>query len=68
MPVPRRRQAKGLSKYSKLPNQLLCLLDINYLFQKTRVLLLYSFAPGVVVLGLLTEPKPSPFDLINIWE
>ena len=57
-----------LPKYSKIPSQILGLLDINYVFQKARVLLLYSFAPAVVMIGLRTEPRPSPLDLINIWE
>lgn len=44
------------------------MLDVNYIFAKTRTLLLYGFAPAVVLIGLRTEPRPSPWDLVNIWE
>ena len=44
------------------------LLDIDFVFQKTRTLLFYGFAPSVVIMGMLTEPAPASwFELINIW-
>ena len=43
-------------------------LDIDFVFSNTKTLLLYTFAPAVVVLGMWTEPAPASwFDLINIW-
>jgi hypothetical protein len=68
MAVPRRRQSGGLVKFGKLSSRILSMLDVNYIFAKTRTLLLYGFAPAVVLIGLRTEPRPSPWDLVNIWE
>jgi len=43
-------------------------LDINWVFQNTKVFLLYGFLPGVLAIGLNTEPRPSLIDVFNIWE
>jgi len=43
-------------------------MDIDFVFQKTKTLLLWGFAPTIVLIGCMTEPRPSPFDLINIFE
>ena len=68
MPVPRRRKAQGVSALVKSPLMVFKLLDINFVFQNTRQLLFYGFAPTVVVMGMLTEPTPASwFDLINIF-
>jgi hypothetical protein len=68
MPVPRRRRSKGVVSLAKLPGQAMSLLDINFIFQKTKPLLYWGFAPTVVLLGLSIDPKPSWLDLINIWD
>jgi hypothetical protein len=68
MPVPRRRQSRGMAGLTKLPSQALKVLDVDFVFQNTRVLLLWGFAPAVVLVGLMTEPRPSPIDLFNIFE
>jgi hypothetical protein len=67
MPVPRRRNKKGgLAIFN--PLAITKLLDINFVFQNSRTLLLYGFAPAVVLMGMLSEPAPASwFDLINIW-
>lgn len=68
MPVPRRRKSKGVGALFKSPMLLFKILDIDFVFQKTKTLLYYGFAPGVVVLGMFMEPAPASwFDLINIW-
>lgn len=68
MPVPRRRSPKGPMALVKSPSNILKLLDIDFVFQKTKVLLLYGFAPSVILLGMYREPAPASwFDLINIW-
>jgi hypothetical protein len=53
---------------AKLPSQALKLMDVDFVFQNTRVFLLWGFAPVVVLVGLMTEPRPSPIDLFNIFE
>jgi hypothetical protein len=70
MPVPKRRQSQGgMKSLAALPSKALRLLDIDFLFQKTRLLLLWGFAPTVVLIGMMTEPRPASwFDLINIFE
>lgn len=70
MPVPKRRKSQGsVQTLAALPSYALRLLDINYVFQKTRPLLLWGFAPTVVVIGMMTEPTPASwFDLINLFE
>jgi len=67
MPVPRRRKSKGLS-VPRLAELAPKLLDINFVFQHTKVFLLYGFMPAVLFIGLRTEPRPSLIDVFNIWE
>jgi hypothetical protein len=68
MAVPRRRQATKSLTVSNLSSQIFSALDINYIFQKTKVLLLWTWTPLVIGIGLYTDPRPSWVDLINIWE
>lgn len=68
MPVPRRRQSKGVVTLRKLPSLALKILDINLIFQKTKTLLLWGWTPIVLYIGMNTEPRPSWIDLINIWD
>jgi hypothetical protein len=68
MPVPRRRQSlsRGLMQYPKLA---LKLFDASFMFEKTKTLLLWGFLPGVIIIGMNTEPTPSSyFEIINILE
>lgn len=68
MPVPRRRNSTGIVSVSALSRKALMLLDINVVFQKTKTLLYWGFTPAVIMIGLMTEPKPSWIDIFNIWE
>lgn len=69
MPVPKRRQSSGIRSLTALPSQALRIFDIDFLFQKSRILLLWGFAPTVVLIGMMTEPSPASwFELINILE
>lgn len=69
MPVPKRRGPKrGALTVSSISSQLLKVLDINYVFQKARTLLLFGFTPVAIYVGLQTEPKPQLWDLFNLWE
>jgi hypothetical protein len=68
MPVPRRRNSTGTVSVSQLTKKALLVLDINFVFQKTKTLLYWGFTPAVIMIGLMTEPKPSWVDIINIWE
>jgi hypothetical protein len=69
MPVPKRRKSQGASSLMALPSYALRLFDIDYVFSKTRFLLLWGFAPTVVLIGMMTEPTPSSwFDIINLLE
>jgi hypothetical protein len=68
MPVPRRRNSAGIVSVSQLTKKALLVLDINFVFQKTKTLLYWGFTPAVIMIGLMTEPKPSWIDIINIWE
>lgn len=69
MPVPKRRKSQGASSLMALPSYTLRLFDIDYVFSKTRFLLLWGFAPTVVLIGMMTEPTPSSwFDIINLLE
>jgi TOM7 family len=69
MPVPKRRGPKaGTLTISNLSSQLMKILDIHYVFQRSRVLLLYGFAPIAIYIGLQTEPKPQLWDIFNLWE
>lgn len=66
--VPRRRQSTAVS-ISNIPFLLAKLFNATFVFQKSRKLLLYGFAPAVIVLGMQKEPRPSSwFELINILE
>ena len=52
-----------------LPSMALKLLDINFVFQNSRKVLFYGFAPAVIVIGMMTEPRPAIWiDIINILE
>jgi len=53
---------------SNLSTQILSILDINYVFEKTKILLFWGWTPLVLAIGLNTEPCPSWIDLVNIWE
>jgi TOM7 family len=70
MPVPKRRgdPQGGTLSVSNLSKQLMKLLDIHYVFQRARTLLLFGFAPAAIYIGLRTEPKPSLWDIFNLWE
>lgn len=68
MPVPRRRKSSGISGLVKSPGLVFKALDINFMFQKSKTLLLWGFTPAVILTGMLTEPAPASwFELINIW-
>jgi len=69
MPVPKRRKSSGSRSLMGLPSKALRLLDIDFLFRYSRTALLYGFAPAVVVIGMMTEPRPSSWlELINILD
>jgi TOM7 family len=65
--VPRRRRSGGFS-ISSIPHHLVMILDIHYVFEATKIALLWGFAPTVLLIGLRTEPRPSLIDIFNIWE
>eukprot|EP00577_Skeletonema_sp_RCC1716_P028316 CAMPEP_0113390396 /NCGR_PEP_ID=MMETSP0013_2-20120614/10141_1 /TAXON_ID=2843 ORGANISM="Skeletonema costatum, Strain 1716" /NCGR_SAMPLE_ID=MMETSP0013_2 /ASSEMBLY_ACC=CAM_ASM_000158 /LENGTH=71 /DNA_ID=CAMNT_0000273543 /DNA_START=139 /DNA_END=354 /DNA_ORIENTATION=+ /assembly_acc=CAM_ASM_000158 len=71
MPVPRRRNGKSGVGFSFMdaPKMALRLFDANYVFAKTRIALLYAFAPAVFYLGMTTEPCPQswlePFNILE---
>ena len=69
MAVPRRRNRNSTSTLRNLPSLALRLFDLNFVFQKTRVALFYTFAPAVIWVGMNTDPAPSGYwELINILE
>lgn len=69
MPVPKRRRPTGKQSLLALPSMALKVFDINFVFQNTRKVLLYGFAPAVVVIGMMTEPRPASWiDIINILD
>ena len=75
MPVPRRRNRKsGVGfQVTDIPRMALRLFDINYIFSKTRIALLYGFAPAIFYLGMTKEPCPQSWlEAFNIgmieWE
>ncbi|CAB9502544.1 expressed unknown protein [Seminavis robusta] len=69
MPVPRRRQRTTLMQIQNLPSLALKLFDIDFVFKKTRIFLLYGVAPAVIYIGMNTEPRPASwFELINILD
>jgi hypothetical protein len=71
MAVPRRRNRRSGAGFqiSDVPKMALRLFDANFIFQKTRVVLLYSFAPAIFYLGMTTEPCPQswiePFNILE---
>ena len=67
MPVPRRKRSTSRA-LTAVPSNILSLLDINTVFQKTKTLLYWGWTPLVIAIGLYTEPRPSWLDLVNIWE
>ena len=68
MPVPRRRKTLG-RKLFQYPLLALKLFDADFMFQKTKTLLLWGFLPCVIFVGMNTEPMPSSYlELINILE
>ena len=69
MPVPRRRRSKGLGSLVASPTVLISsLLDIDFIFQRSKTLIYYGFAPMVIYFGMTTEPTPASwFELINIF-
>lgn len=66
MPVPRRRSGK--LSLAKLPGLAVSLLNVDFVFQKTKTIIYWGFAPAVILIGLRTEPRPGLIDLFNIWE
>ncbi len=68
MPVPRRRKLTLIDHARNMPSYALKLLDADYLFQKSKTLLFYGITPAVILLGMMTEPRPGWLELINILE
>lgn len=72
MPVPRRRKQPltPSSLFMQLPSMAMKMLDVDFVFQKTRVALFYAFAPAVIWIGMNTEPTPSGgfWEIINLLE
>ena len=69
MPVPHRRKSQGILSIVKSPMMLTKVFDINFMFEKSKTLLLWGFTPAVILSGMLTEPAPASwFELINIWQ
>lgn len=68
MPVPRRRRPTLIENVRNIPSLALKLLDADFLFQKSKTLLFYGITPAVVLLGMMTEPRPGWLELINILE
>jgi hypothetical protein len=69
MPVPRRRSGSAAGSFTSLPKLALKLLDADFIFQKSKTLIYYGFAPAVVLMGMMTEPRPASWlELINILE
>lgn len=65
--VPRRRNMGASATLFSLPKLALNFLDADFLFQKSKTLLYYGTLPAVVIVGMLTEPRPSSWlELINI--
>ncbi len=68
MPVPRRRNLTPIEQICNLPKLALKLFDADFLFQKSKTLLYYGITPAVVLLGMMTDPRPGWLELINILE
>ena len=70
MPVPRRRKQTGTGGIVTFSPTLVMskLFDIDFLFQRSKTFLYYSFAPAVIMYGMKTEPAPSSWlELLNIF-
>ncbi|MGK3742134.1 MAG: hypothetical protein ACI90V_008988 [Bacillariaceae sp.] len=69
MPVPRRRKQTGSALATISPTVLLSkIFDIDFMFQRSKTLLYYSFAPAVIFYGMTTQPCPASWlELINIF-
>lgn len=68
MSVPRRRRASTIEQIRNIPSLALKLLDADFLFQKSKTLLYYGMTPAIVLIGMMTEPRPGWLELINILE
>jgi hypothetical protein len=69
MPVPKRRnKGSGTLALSSLSKSIWKMLDIDFVWQRTKLYVLYAFPCFVVYNGLQMEPKPSFIDLFNLWE
>ena len=68
MPVPRRRKVTTFEQIRNIPSMALKLLDADFLFQKSKTLLYYGVTPAIVLMGMMTEPRPGWLELINILE
>jgi len=68
MPFPKRRN-RNKPLLTRIPSLTLSLFDASFVFQKSKQLFLYGFTPAVILIGMLTEPKPASWlELINILE
>ena len=72
MPVPRRRKQTGSASALATisPTVLLSkIFDIDFMFQRSKTLLYYTFAPAVIFYGMTTQPCPASWlELINIFQ
>jgi TOM7 family len=71
MAVPKRRNGGKSSRalsLSSITGTFWKMLDVDFVFQKTKTVILYGFTPFVIYWGINTEPKPHILDLFNIWE
>ena len=69
MPVPKRRKPSPMETLANLPSLTLQLFNADFVFQKTKWLFYYGFAPVVIYMGMNKEPCPSSWlELINILE
>lgn len=74
MPVPKRRNqvsggsGGGALMIPNLTKMVFKLFDIDFVWQRTKVYVLYAFPCMVIYQGLQMEPKPNFIDLFNIWE
>jgi hypothetical protein len=70
MPVPKRRNKGGAGALAipSISQLMLKLLDIDFIWQRTKSYVLYAFPCIVIYHGLQMEPKPNFVDLFNIWE
>ena len=66
--IPRRRSPSTIEYIRNIPSMTLKLFDADFLFQKSKTILYYGITPAVVLLGMMTEPRPGWLELINILE